>query len=147
VGIADNEEGWKEDEEFARQRIAGNNPILIKLLTVKSCSSPFVMTMMMISFILLLSHFRFNILLQRKIWNKKGLFGTSKLMKSQMQSWVVHAQLQILSCNLSIISFSSYPGQNSSSKFWILFQLVLRLSVDIMKLLGVFSGSSTTTVC
>jgi hypothetical protein len=67
VGIADNEEGWKEDEEFARQRIAGNNPILIKLLTVKSCSSPFVMTMMMISFILLLSHFRFNILLQRKI--------------------------------------------------------------------------------
>jgi len=67
VGIADNEEGWKEDEEFARQRIAGNNPILIKLLTVKSCSSPFVTTMMMISFILLLSHFRFNILLQRKI--------------------------------------------------------------------------------
>jgi hypothetical protein len=68
-------------------------------------------------------------------------------MKSRMQSWVVHARLQILSCNLSIISFSSYSGQNSSSKFWILFQLVLRLSVDIMKLLGVFSGSSTTTVC
>ncbi|CAK9874762.1 unnamed protein product [Sphagnum jensenii] len=31
--ISYNEEGWKEDEEFARQRIAGNNPILIKLLT------------------------------------------------------------------------------------------------------------------
>jgi hypothetical protein len=65
--ISYDEEGWKEDEEFARQRIAGNNPILIKLLTVKSCSSPFVMTMMMISFILLLSHFHFNILLQHKI--------------------------------------------------------------------------------
>jgi hypothetical protein len=71
VGIADNEESWKEDEEFARQRIAGNNPLLIKLLTVKSYSSPFVMMMMMmmmmISFILLLSHFCFNILLQHKI--------------------------------------------------------------------------------
>lgn len=69
MGIADNEESWKEDEEFARQRIAGNNPLLIKLLTVKSCSSPFVMMMMMmmISFILLLSNFRFNILLQHKI--------------------------------------------------------------------------------
>jgi hypothetical protein len=101
----------------------------------------------MISFILLLSHFCFNILLQHKIWNKKGLLGTSKLVKSRMQSWVVRAQLQILSYNLSIISFSSYSGQNSSSKFWILFQLVLRLSVDIMKLLDVFSGSSTTTLC
>lgn len=38
-----NEQGWLDDEEFGRQRLAGINPMHIELLTVKICPLSFTL--------------------------------------------------------------------------------------------------------
>ncbi len=38
-----NEQGWLDDEEFGRQRLAGINPMHIELLTVKICPVSFTL--------------------------------------------------------------------------------------------------------